>query len=181
MNIAKQAAINAASVPARRAMWVLAAAALAAPGMVSAETVQDTATFDVTITLENSCELTTAPTEMAFGTVGLLNTDYTATSVFSVTCTDQAPYTLALDDGQNPGTIRRMVFDTTNYVSYDLYSDSGYNTPWGDGTTFGEAVTGTGSGVEQEVTVYGRVEAADNATTPPAGSYSDTVTVEVRL
>ena len=35
--------------------------------------------------------------------------------------------------------------------------------------------------MEQEVTVYGRVEAADNATTPPAGSYSDTVTVEVRL
>lgn len=178
MNIAKQAAINAASVPARRAMWVLAAA-LAAPGMVSAQTAQVTATFDVTITLENSCELTTAPTEMAFGTVGLLNTDYTATSVFSVTCTDQAPYTLALDGGQNPDTIRRMVFDTANYVSYDLYSDSGYNTLWGDDTTFGNAVTGTGNGQKQEVTVYGRVEAADNATTPPAGSYSDTVTVKV--
>lgn len=179
MNIAKQAAINAASVPARRAMWVLAAA-LAALGMVSAQA-QDTATFDVTITLENSCELTTAPTDMAFGTVGLLNTDYTATSVVSVTCTDQAPYTLALDGGQNSDTIRRMVFDTANYVSYDLYSDSGYNTLWGDGTIFGNAVTGTGNGQEQKVTVYGRVEAADNATTPPAGSYSDTVTVEVRL
>ncbi len=179
MNIAKQAAINAASVPARRAMWVLAAA-LAAPGMVSAQT-QDTATFDVTITLENSCELTTDPTEMSFGTVGLLNTDYTTTSVVSVTCTSGAEYTLSLNGGGNAdGTSRRME-NGGEHVSYRLYSDSSHTTLWGDGTTFGNAVGGTGNGQEQEVTVYGRVEADDNATTPPAGSYSDTVTVEVRL
>lgn len=179
MNIAKQAAINAASVPARRAMWVLAAA-LAALGMVSAQA-QDTATFDVTITLENSCGLTTAPADMAFGTVGLLNTDYTATSVVSVTCTSGAEYTLSLNGGGNAdGTSRRME-NGGEHVSYRLYSDSSHTTLWGDGSTFGNAVGGTGNGQEQEVTVYGRVEAADNATTPPAGSYSDTVTVEVRL
>lgn len=179
MNIAKQAAINAASVPARRAMWVLAAAALAVPGMVSAQTTQDN--FDVTITLDESCELTTAPTDMAFGTVGLLNTNYAKTSTISVTCTSGAEYTLSLDDGANPDTTRRMLNGATNYVSYRLYSDSGHTTLWGDGTTFGDAVSGTGNGQEQQVTVYGRVEAADNATTPPAGAYSDTVTVEVAL
>ena len=180
MNIAKQAAINAASVPARRAMWVLAAA-LAAPGMVSAQTAQDTEAFDVTITLENSCELTTDPTEMAFGTAGLLNKDYTVTSVVSVTCTSGAEYTLSLNGGGNAdGTSRRMG-NGSEHVSYRLYSDSSHTTLWGDGTTFGSAVGGTGNGQEQEVTVYGRVEAADNVTTPPAGSYSDTVTVEVRL
>src|SRR5690554_4083374 len=139
------------------ALGVLAAAALAAPGMVSAQTA---ATFDVTITLENSCELTTEPTDMDFGTVGLLNTDYTATSVVSVTCTDQALYTLALDGGTNADTTRRMDDGGTNHISYRLYSGSGHSTRWGGGDTFGDAVTGTGSGVEQEVTVYGRVEAA---------------------
>lgn len=169
-------------ISARPALGILIATMLAVPSMASAQTSQDTATFDVTITLENSCELTTAPTDMAFGTVGLLNTDHTATSTVSVTCTDGAPYTLALDDGQNPDTIRRMVDGgATNYVSYDLYSDSGHSTLWGDGTNFGDAVTAEGNGQEQDVTVYGRVEAADNATTPPAGSYSDTVTVEVLL
>ena len=181
MNIAKQAAINAAAVPARRALWVLAAAALVAPGMVLAQSVQDSATFDVTITLEESCELTTAPTDMDFGPVGLLTTDHTATSTVSVTCTSGAGYTLSLNDGENAdGTSRRMEGDG-EHVSYRLYSDSGYTALWGDNTTFGDAVGGAGTGGEQEVTVYGRVEAADNAATPPAGTYTDTVTVEVTL
>ncbi|NWN84160.1 MAG: spore coat protein U domain-containing protein [Halomonas sp.] len=166
---------------ARPALGILIATMLAMPSMASAQTSQDTATFDVTITLENSCELTTAPTDMAFDTVGLLNTDHTATSTVSVTCTDQASYTLALDGGTNADATRRMDDGNTNYVSYDLYSDSGHSTLWGDGTNFGDAVTDTGNGQEQEVIVYGRVEAADNATTPPAGSYSDNVTVEVLL
>lgn len=178
MNIAKQAAINAAAVPARRVLWVLAAAALVASGIVQAQT---TADFDVTITLEESCELSTAPTDMAFGTVGLLTTDHTATSVVSVTCTSGALYTLSLNDGLHADSTSRRMENDGEHVSYRLYSDVGYTDLWGDGTTFGDAVGGTGSGVEQEVTVYGRVEAADNATTPPAGSYSDTVTVEVTL
>ncbi|WP_299313633.1 spore coat U domain-containing protein, partial [uncultured Halomonas sp.] len=122
------------------------------------------------------------PTDMDFGTVGLLNINHEATSMISVTCTSGAEYDLSLNEGVNAdGTTRRMVDSGgTNYVSYRLYSNSGHTTLWGDGT-FGDAVTDTGNGEEQQITVYGRVEADDNATTPPAGSYSDTVTVEVTL
>lgn len=142
---------------------------------------QTTDTFDVTITIEDSCELTTLATDMGFGTVQLLNTNYAATSTVSVTCTTDAAYDLALDQGGNDdGTTRRMAdVGVTNFVSYRLYTDSGYTTLWGDGTTFGSVNAGTGTGVEQDITVYGRVESGDNATTPPAGAYSDTVTVTV--
>jgi spore coat protein U-like protein len=140
---------------------------------------QTTDTFDVTITIEDSCELTTPATDMGFGTVQLLNTDYTATSTVSVTCTTDAAYDLALDEGENQSATTRRMTDGTDFVSYRLYNDAGHTTLWGDDTTFGSVNAGIGSGVEQDVTVYGRVEAADNATTPPAGNYSDTVTVTV--
>lgn len=138
-----------------------------------------TDTFDVTITIENSCDLTTPATDMGFGTVQLLNTNYTATSTVSVTCTTDAAYDLALDEGENQSATTRRMTDGTNFVSYRLYSDAGYTSLWGDDTTFGSVNAGTGTGIEQDITVYGRVETGDNATTPPAGAYSDTVTVTV--
>ncbi|MDF1693280.1 MAG: spore coat U domain-containing protein [Zhongshania sp.] len=142
---------------------------------------QTSDTFDVNITIEDSCELTTPATDMSFGTVQLLNTAYTATSTVSVTCTTDAAYDLALDQGGNDSATTRRMADVgaTNFVSYRLYSDSGHSALWGDGTTFGSVKAGTGTGIEQDITVYGRVEAGDNATTPPAGTYSDTVTVSV--
>ncbi len=179
MNIAKKTGINEKSGPGRYALWGLALAALVVPGTVLAQTAQDDATFDVTITLEESCELTTAPDDMEFGTVGLLNENHTADSTIYVTCTTGAEYTLSLDDGENATATRRMAGSDEEYVSYRLYSDSGYETLWGDGNTFGALVDGEGTGVQQTFTVYGRVEPGDNATTPPAGTYTDTVTIEV--
>ncbi|GAA4102778.1 spore coat U domain-containing protein [Zhongshania borealis] len=138
-----------------------------------------TDTFDVTITIENSCDLTTPATDMAFGTVQLLNTNYTATSTVSVTCTSALAYDLALDAGENQGATTRRMTDGTNFVSYRLYNDAGHTTLWGDDTAFGSVNADTGTGVEKIFSVYGRVETGDNATTPPAGAYSDTVTVTV--
>ncbi|MCK9468787.1 MAG: spore coat U domain-containing protein [Porticoccaceae bacterium] len=136
--------------------------------------------FDVTITLQNSCDLSTVPTDMNFGTQGLLDQDYDATSAIYVTCTTGASYDLELDEGGNAdGSTRRMTDGNSNYVSYRLYSDSGHTTLWGDGTTFGDAYADTGTGSEETVTVYGRVLESDNSTTPPAGTYTDTVTVTV--
>ncbi|WP_196800049.1 spore coat U domain-containing protein [Thioalkalivibrio sp. ALJT] len=150
---------------------------LATSGTVSAQQVSDD--FDVTITLEDSCELTTAPTDLSFGTVGLLNTDHTATSTVAVTCTDGAAYDLVLNAGlHDDGTTRRME-QAGEHVSYRLYSDSGFTALWGNDTTFGSVVSATGTGEEAEFTVHGRVESADNASTPPGGTYSDTVTIEV--
>lgn len=161
----------------RNYLFGFAAAALVWSNSLFAQT---TDTFDVTITIEDSCELTTPATDMGFGTVQLLNTNYTATSTVSVTCTTDAAYDLALDDGGNASaTTRRMTDDGTNFVSYRLYSDAAHTTLWGDDTTFGSVNAGTGNGIEQDITVYGRVESGDNATTPPAGAYSDTVTVSV--
>ncbi len=145
----------------------------------SAALAQTTDTFNVTITLQDACELSTAPTDLDFGTVNLLNQDYDAASAVYVTCTEGAAYALSLDAGDHAdGTSRRME-NSGNFVSYRLYSDGGRTTLWGDGTTFGSTAAGTGNGAEQTVDVFGRVANADNTSTPPAGAYSDIVTVTV--
>ncbi|KCZ59657.1 hypothetical protein HY30_13710 [Hyphomonas chukchiensis] len=66
--------------------------------------------------------------------------------------------------------------DGSNTLSYNLYTNSGYGTVWGDGTGGSSDVTGTGSGSVQDLTVYGRMPAGQGE---PAGDYSDTVTATI--
>lgn len=161
-------------------MSILSAVTLAAFSWASPSLPAVTDTFDVTITLQSSCDLSTAPTDMDFGSVGLLSQDYTASSSIYVTCTSGTNYELELDDGQNADATTRRMFDgDSSYVSYRLYRDNGRTELWGDGTTFGNASARTGTGSEETVAVYGSVLQLDNPSTPPAGAYSDTVTVTV--
>ncbi len=61
-------------------------------------------------------------------------------------------------------------------VHYQLYTNSGHSTVWGDGTSGTSTSGGTGAGSNQNYTVYGLVSAQ---TTPAPNLYSDTVTVTV--
>jgi spore coat protein U-like protein len=91
-------------------------------------------------------------------------------------CSDGTPYTVTLDGGQHASGTTRQMSNGTDNVAYALYQDAARSTPWGDGTTFGSAFTGTGTGAAADMNVYGRV--------PPqaavsAGTYTDTVLVTV--
>ena len=136
--------------------------------------------FVARIVLENACDVTTtAPTELNFGTRGVLNANFDQTSTISVTCTSGAAYNIGLDAGVNESTLddvttRRMA-NGSNYVSYNIYSNSGRSAVWGN-TVSTNTVAGTGSGSAQALTVYGRVP---SQATPAAGTYTDTVTVTV--
>lgn len=75
------------------------------------------------------------------------------------------------------GTIAaRLMTDSSNTLSYNLYTDVTYTTVWGDGTGGSSPVAGTGSGSLQSLTVYGRVPSGQGE---PTGSYSDTVTATI--
>ncbi|WP_038035362.1 spore coat U domain-containing protein [Thermopetrobacter sp. TC1] len=152
---------------------ILAAAAVAAMASAAQAASTVTSTFQTQITIEDDCEIT-SPTDMNFGSVGLLNSNVDATSTFVVRCTENTDYTIALDNGQNAsgGTSRMANSDGTKFVTYELYQDSGRTTLWDDTNT----VSSTGTGVDQTFTVYGRVPPQ---ATPPAGTYTDTVTITV--
>ena len=58
---------------------------------------------------------------------------------------------------------------------YSLYQDSARTQNWGSSIGV-DTVAGTGTGLTQSVSVYGRVAAQ---TTPAAGTYTDTIVVTV--
>lgn len=137
-------------------------------------------TFQVKITITNACDAASlAATNVDFGSHTFLDTNITANSSLSVKCTNGAPYTLSLDPGQNaatPGdtTTRRMLNGTTNYVPYNLFSNAGLTTSWGNTSTTGQ-VSGTGTGAVQSYPIYGKALPGN----VPAGAYLDVVQATV--
>lgn len=130
----------------------------------------------VTITIENACAIDTAPTTLDFGTVGVLNTNVDNTSIISVTCTTGATYDIGLNEGQTGADINsREMVNGSDTVDYQLYSDAAGGLVWGD-VASAQTVASTGTGTEQQFTVFGRVEPQ---ATPPAATYTDSVTVTV--
>lgn len=133
--------------------------------------------FTVTANIKPSCSAVTA-SNLDFGqSTGLLTTNMDGTSVINVTCVNGTPYQVGLNNGTSAnGNVRRMKFSGGgDYVTYELYRDSGYSQRWGN-TQDADTVAGTGSGFSQQIPVYGRVPPQ---LTPTPGSYADTVTVYV--
>ena len=134
-----------------------------------------TTSFSVLTTVVSTCSI--SATNVNFGTVGLVNSNIDATAAVSAQCSLSLPYTLSFNGG-NAGasdpTKRKMAKGGEN-ITYGLYTDSARSQPWGSiiGTN---TVAGTGTGVSQNYTVYGR---APPQNTGSPGSYSDTIVVTV--
>lgn len=154
----------------------LAAAGLAIPSLQTADAASVSANMTVKIAIQNACDVSTvAPTTLDFGTQGPLTANVDQTSTVTVTCTSGAGYNVGLDGGGAANVNARVMKNGTNSVGYQLYSDSGRTAVWGN-TIGTNTVAATGNGNAQSYTVYGRVPPQ---TTPPAGTYQDTVAVVV--
>jgi spore coat protein U-like protein len=130
-----------------------------------------------TVTATNATICSVSAQTLNFGSTGVLRANLDASTSISVTCTNQAPYTVALDGGLSGATdpTQRKMTHSGVSVTYGLYQDASHVSPWGDSTGV-NTVAGTGSGLAQSFTVYGRVPPQ---TTPAPGSYSDTVVLTV--
>jgi spore coat protein U-like protein len=103
-----------------------------------------------------------------------------ATSTLSVQCTNTTGWSVALDAGTNAGGPAafgsRAIKNGSQTLAYQLYTNAGRTTVWGDGSGGSAPVTGTGTGSTQSLTVYGRLPSLTGAI---PGSYTDTVTVTI--
>lgn len=142
-----------------------------------------TSNLSVTATVTANCSISTSP--VAFGAYDPVSVNATTaldgSGTITVTCTSGANGTITLGQGADPGggstdtaPARQMKDAGTDVLAYTLYQDSGRTTVWGN--TAGTGVSDVGTGVAQNVTVYGAVAAGQNV---PAGSYSDTVLATV--
>jgi spore coat protein U-like protein len=121
---------------------------------------------------------TISATGVAFGSYSVFAaspTDSTGTVSFS--CTLAVAVTVQLSKGSASTFSPRTLKLGAQALNYNLYLDSTHSTIWGDGTggtsVYSQSV---GALVSQNVTVYGRVPALQNAT---IGSYSDSVTATI--
>lgn len=155
----------------------LVAALLWMPVSVLADT--GVTSMQVSVTVLPYCKVTTAQ-DVNFGPYSAV-TGNTATGKLSVRCSIGSKYSVALNNGNGMGATpaaRRMTLDGgTGTLSYGLYQDSAFAIPWGSNLG-SNTFSGTGSGVQQTLTVHGRLPPGQNVA---PGSYSDTVTVTVSL
>jgi hypothetical protein len=102
-----------------------------------------------------------------------------ATTLLTVLCTPGTTYTLGLDQGVGTGAtvaVRLMAGALTgSTLAYTIYSDTARTTVWGN-TVGSNTVAGTGSGMPQILTGFGRVPSAQLSA---PGAYTDTVTATV--
>jgi spore coat protein U-like protein len=133
-------------------------------------------TFRVSARVEAVCEVTA--TDLTFGTyTAQSGTPLQGTTLLRATCTPGTTYNVGLNEGTSPGSTinARKMASGSNALNYQLYSDSARQTIWGN-TTGTDTVTGLGTGLAVDHTVFGAVPAAQVV---PAGEYADTVTVRI--
>ena len=128
-----------------------------------------------TVTAVNTTACSVSATAVDFGSSGVLAITIDASGTLTLTCTASAPYTVALNGGNDLATdpTQRKMSKGTEKITYGLYRNSTRTLPWGD-TTGTNTAAGTGTGLSQNLAVYGRVPIQ---TTPSPGNYSDTVIV----
>lgn len=114
--------------------------------------------FTATATVANTCTLTTAASNVAFG-LYTINTVQDAAGSAVVNCTSGAPYTTYI-------TGSRVMTSGLNNLNFELYSDAGRTTVYGSALAGGLADNGTGA--DQTINYYGRIPAQ----TVASGNYS---------
>lgn len=138
----------------------------------------------VSLTVTNDCQITTpdisfasAPVVAGFGTVS---------QNLSVSCTKGSTYTAGLDDGQNVANGRRRMKSSANgYLAYDIFKSAGAQR-WGSvgaarrASSDADVNPGAGTGTGSQVFNYNARVYTDQAT-PPAGSYADSVILDVQF
>ena len=166
--------------PVRTLLAITATTALVAALTPGASAAIATANITVSATVTNNCTVTT--NALAFPSYDPVVANATApldgTGAVSVACTRGATATVGLSGGGNPsgGTRRLREGSSTNYLTYELYSDAGFSAVWDDSP--GLNLLAAPSRVARNFTVYGRVAGTQDV---PAGTYGDTVLATVNF
>jgi spore coat protein U-like protein len=159
-------------------MLAVASALAMASGAAGAAT--RTTTFGVSAVVNPNCLV--AAQDLAFG--GYDGTAAkTGTSDITVRCSSGTTYDVSLSTGGGTFAQRLLSGSGANELQYNLFTDVGAATIWGDGSLGTGIVSGMGAGMAagstQRHTVFGQL--LDNAFNQgaPSGNYSDTITVTV--
>jgi len=161
-----------------RKLLKIAAGVCAAAGFASAASAGSAnANLGISASIAATCTINTTP--VAFGAYS--GTQIDATGSVTANCITGTAWTISLGAGTGTGatTGSRKMTSGANTLGYQLFSDSGRTTNWGN-TVGTDTVAGTGTGATQTQTVYGRIPTAPGPI-PAAGNYADTVVATINF
>lgn len=165
-------------------IWIHLTVILFLPRSVLAGTVNNS--FLVSAMISTGCVFGRSDSGNNFGTINFgersdINTNVdvastTDTGSLIVTCTPGTSINIALDYGLNGRNGNRYLVNLqgTRMLAYQLYKDASYSQIWGTGTLASNTVVFPAA-PQRTYTVYARLFASSSR--PPAGSYTDVVTV----
>lgn len=133
--------------------------------------------IQVTASARIGASCTIVANDLAFPSATGLNANIDGSSTMQVTCTNNLPYNIKLSGGLSGNAAARLMGlqgNAPGIIQYELFRDSGRSQAWGDSTA--TQSSGTGNGLAQVLTVYGRIPVQ---ATPLAGDYKDTITATV--
>ncbi|MDA8481128.1 spore coat U domain-containing protein [Citrobacter sp. Awk 4] len=136
-------------------------------------------TLQLILTVTNDCITITAP-NVNFGSAPLVKNFPTITQSVSVTCTKGSTYSVGINNGSNAsGNVRNMA-SGGNRLSYEIYKGS-TTERWGSSGTERWASSDSSSlssdGLLRTYNYTAKI--LNTQTTPPAGTYTDTVVVDI--
>jgi spore coat protein U-like protein len=131
------------------------------------------ANSNFTVSASVSANCTISAGALAFGAYDPVVTNAAAdldqTSTITVACTKGSTGTVSLNNGSNASGSTRRMKSGTDFLNYEMYSDSGRTTVWNATNTVSYTAA---SKATTGLTLYGRVPQGQDV---PVGSYSDTV------
>jgi len=134
-----------------------------------------TANLSISATVVSSCAVTAGT--LAFGSYDPTasgNVDQDGS--FTVACTKGTVATVGLNAGLNASGGARRMSNGTDFLTYELYKETGRTNVWGESGGAARTLPAAPSNVSQAVNVHGRVAPAQNV---GVGSYNDTVLITV--
>jgi spore coat protein U-like protein len=158
----------------KRIAAVLAVAAFAVTARAGTATDQ----FDVKVVVPSVCSITVPDFDFGSYDPHSVNSatgiDAVGSNKISVKCTGGSGPQVALNDGANVLTGQRRMKNGSAYLNYELYSDSGYGSPWR--TAYVSLSPAPAGLVDAEYDLYGKIDRGQNV---PVGTYTDTITATV--
>jgi spore coat protein U-like protein len=133
----------------------------------------------LTLTVTNDCTAISAPA-VSFDSAPLVQNFKSVSQTIGITCTKGSSYTVGVDNGTHASGATRRMANGGNFMNYEIYKSNGIDR-WGstgaERWSSGASSAVSSDGLLRSYSYVARV--LTNQTTPPAGSYTDTLVVDI--
>lgn len=136
-------------------------------------------TTTLTLTVTNDCTAITAPA-VSFDSAPLVQNFKSVSQTVGITCTKGSSYTVGVSNGNNASGSQRRMASGANFMSYEIYKSNGTDR-WGSvGAERWASAASSAASSDGLLRSYNYVaKVLTTQTTPPAGSYTDTLVVDI--